>query len=560
MNAEAPLLQIQNLQIDYRTERAAVRAVDGVDLLVEPGEIVALVGESGSGKSTTAQAVVGLLPESAQVAAGGITLEGQDLLRLPGRLRRRIAGVRIGYVPQDPMSALNPVQKVGRQIAEVLRGHRLADRRGADRAAVEALAAAGVDRPALRAQQYPHQLSGGMRQRALIAMALIAEPALLVADEPTSALDVTVQRTILDRITALSADLGVGVLLITHDLAVAAERADRIAVMQRGRIVETGTAEQILRDPQDDYTKELISAAPSLHSVRIGADAAEPRGYDVTAADGPVRSAVTSEPLLQVTGLTKTFALPRIAGGEVVTAADEVGFSIGRAETFALVGESGSGKTTTVRMTIGLERPDAGRVVFDGHEVTGARGERLRQLRRRFQIVYQSPYASLDPRLSISDQITEPLRAYGLGDRAERRRRAAELLERVGLPTGYAERRPAALSGGQRQRVAIARALALEPDLVVLDEPVSALDVSVQAKILRLLARLQHELGIAYLFISHDLAVVRQIAHRVGVMQHGRLVESGSVTDVFDHPQNPYTRDLLAAIPAPPAAVEGADL
>ncbi|SDS96347.1 peptide/nickel transport system ATP-binding protein [Friedmanniella luteola] len=532
-----PLLALQGLHVAYRSRARTVAAVRGVDLTVGAGETVALVGESGSGKSTTAHALLGLLPPSARVSAGTASLDGDVLLTAGTRPPRGLLGRRVGFVPQDPMTALNPVQRVGDQVAEVLRVHGLADRAQAAERAVDALARAGLDRPADRARQYPHELSGGMRQRALIAIALVAEPSLLVADEPTSALDVTVQRVILDRIAELSAASGTGVLLITHDLGVAAQRADRIVVMKDGVVVEAGASGQLVAAPEHPYTRELLAAAPGL-------------GSPVLAAPRPP-GAPDRVPLLELRAVRKEYPLPRGGPRRVLAAVDGVDLTVGVAETVGLVGESGSGKSTTARLAARLVDPTGGGVVFDGEEISGARGERLRRLRRRFQLVYQNPYASLDPRLSVGESVAEPLRAFGVGARRDRSRRVGELLERVALPRTAAERRPAELSGGQRQRVAIARALALRPALVICDEPVSALDVSVQARILELLVGLQADLGLSYLFISHDLAVVRQIAHRIAVMRAGLVVETGPTEQIFTDPRSDYTRELLAAIPDP---------
>ncbi|MFI5953718.1 dipeptide ABC transporter ATP-binding protein [Cryptosporangium sp. NPDC051539] len=519
------LLQIRGLAISYRTRSGQIRAVDGVDLDVEPGETVALVGESGSGKSTTAHAAIGLLGANARIERGRVTFGGQDLTRLSPRELRGIRGARIGLIPQDPAVSLNPTKRIGEQIAEVLRLHGLADRRTAAIEAVELLDRAGVPDPARRARQYPHELSGGMRQRALIAIAIAAKPALLIADEPTSALDVTMQRLILDHLQQLTAEQGTAVLLVTHDLGVAADRAQRIAVMSRGRIVETGPTTTVLDAPADAYTRHLLASVPSR-------------------AESP--APVRDDPLVVAEGLTRDFA--------DVRAVDDVSFVVNRHETLALVGESGSGKTTTARMVLRQIDPSAGSIRFDGEDVTGARGRNLRALRRRAQLIYQNPYASLDPRFSIAEIIGEPLRAFGVGDRAGRLARAAELLDQVRLPASTLRRRPAELSGGQRQRVAIARALALSPELVVCDEPVSALDVSVQAQVLQVLTDLQADTGVAYLFISHDLGVVRQIAHRVAVMYQGRIVETGPTGELFTDPAHSYTRTLLAAIPGTTAS------
>ncbi len=443
------------------------------------------------------------------------------------------------------------MKRIGEQVAEVLRIHRLAGRRTAALAAVEILARAGLPDPATHARQYPHELSGGMRQRVLIAIAIAANPKLIIADEPTSALDVTVQKVILDHLQQLTEESGTAVLLVTHDLGVAADRADRIAVMSQGRIVETGSAEAVLRRPQQPYTIRLLASAPSLTTAAARTDARPP-----TVPEDPDRA-----PLVQVRDLVKEFRLPAAAGGaRILRAVDGVSFTIPKGQTLALVGESGSGKSTTARLVLRLVDPTSGQILLDGADVTTVRGAGVRQLRRRAQLVYQNPYASLDPRLSVAEVIVEPLRAFGIGDRATRLATARGLLDRVALPAAALGRRPVELSGGQRQRVAIARALALSPDLVVCDEPVSALDVSVQAQVLDLLLELQEQLGVAYLFISHDLAVVRQIAHRVAVMRHGSIVEEGTVGELFADPQHEYTRALLAAIPGRRyAAVGGAD-
>jgi peptide/nickel transport system ATP-binding protein len=531
------LLTVTNLAVSYRTKRGDVPAVRDVSLHVDAGETVALVGESGSGKSTTAAAVVRLLAAGARIDHGSIELAGHDMVTASPRTLRTLRGRVVGLVPQDPAVSLNPVVRIGDQVAEVLRIHGLADRRTARLEAVEALARAGLPDPEVRARQYPHELSGGMRQRVLVAIGLVARPDLLVADEPTSALDVTVQRQILDHLETLTRASGTGVLLITHDLGVAADRADRIVVMSGGRVVEQGTPGELLGAPSHPYTKALLAAAPSLRTARA-------RTVEPTPADTPA-----APPALEVRGLVKDFTLPRTSAERVLRAVDDVSFTLPRGRTLALVGESGSGKSTTARLALRLVAPTAGRALVDGEDVTGLAGEQLRALRRRVQVVYQNPYASLDPRFTIERIVAEPLRAFGIGSRRERAARAAELLDLVALPRLVLDRRPAQLSGGQRQRVAIARALAVRPETVVLDEPVSALDVSVQAQILDLLADLQSELGVSYLFISHDLAVVRQVAHEVVVLRRGRVVEAGDVESVFASPADPYTAELLAAIP-----------
>ncbi|MEV5716931.1 ABC transporter ATP-binding protein [Amycolatopsis mediterranei] len=508
------LLRISRLAVSYKT----VPAVRDVSLDVGAGEVVAVVGESGSGKSTTAHAAIGLLPRGGRVDGGSITFDGRDLRSLSDKQWRGIRGREIALVPQDPAVSLNPVHRIGDQVAEVLKIHGLADRRSAGVQAIELLERAGVPRPELRARQYPHQLSGGLRQRVLIASALAGRPKLIIADEPTSALDVTVQRRILDHLTSLAAESGTAILLITHDLGVAADRASRIVVLSQGEVVEEGTS--VVSAPKHPYTRQLLAAAPSM-----------------TSASRP--PAAPSEPLVSVRDLAKTFD-----GG--IRAVDGISFDIPRRQTLALVGESGSGKSTTARMVLRLETPTDGSVVFDGQDITALQGDELRRLRRRMQVVYQNPYASLNPKFAIEDVIAEPLRAFGVPGR---RARVSELLDQVALPSSAASRKPSELSGGQRQRVAIARALALRPDLVVCDEPVSALDVSVQAQILRLLDELQSELGLSYLFISHDLAVVRQLADHVGVLRDGALVELGPAAQVLHEPRSEYTKELLAAIP-----------
>lgn len=560
--ADAPaaerLLTVRDLAVSYRTRRGDVHAVRGVSLHVDAGETVAVVGESGSGKSTTAAAVVRLLAPAARITSGTIDLLGHDLATASPHVLRTVRGALVGLVPQDPTVSLNPVARVGDQVAEALVVHGLADRRGAAREAVEALRRTGLPEPELRARQYPHELSGGMRQRVLIAIALVAKPRLLVADEPTSALDVTVQRRILDHLDELTAATGTGVLLITHDLGVAADRADRIVVMSRGRVVEAGTPDEVLGSPREAYTRALLAAAPSLRGARRAAT-----GQPATVRPAAVPPAPASAervtapagtpppPALDVRGLVKDFPLPRAgrAGSGVLRAVDDVSFAVPRGRTLALVGESGSGKSTTARLALRLTEPTAGTVHVDGTDVTRVRGAQLRALRRRLQVVQQNPYASLDPRWTVERIVTEPLRAFRVGDRRERADRAAELLDLVALPESALHRHPAELSGGQRQRVAIARALSVRPDIVVLDEPVSALDVSVQAQILDLLADLQRDLAVSYLFISHDLAVVRQVAHEVVVLRHGRVVEQGDVESVFARPSHPYTTELLEAIP-----------
>ncbi|PXW31354.1 UNVERIFIED_CONTAM: peptide/nickel transport system ATP-binding protein [Williamsia faeni] len=539
MTDPQPLLRLSGLRVQYGSGPDVVTAVDGIDLDVARGEVVAIVGESGSGKSTTAQAVIGLLSGTGKITSGTVTFNGDRIDNASDRALEKIRGAHIGLVPQDPTTSLNPVTRIGEQVGEVLRIHGRANRRTAAVEALRILTEAGLDHPELRVRQYPQDLSGGQRQRVLIGIALACEPELIIADEPTSALDVTVQRRILDHLDERIAATGAAVLLITHDLGVAADRADRIVVMSDGRIVETGTAHQVLTNPQHEYTQKLLAAAPSMTAVS-GVATRKPR----TAAEGPA--------LLSVRNLTKTF---RIGRGAALTAVNDVTFDVPRGQTFSLVGESGSGKSTTARIAARIETASSGVVEFDGAPITGLRGKDLRQLRRRVQLVHQNPYASLDPKLTIDKIVAEPLQAFGVGTSGERREKVRELLDQVALGDKYLSRHPAQLSGGQRQRVAIARALALNPQLVVLDEPVSALDVSVQAQILDLLARLQRDYDLSYLFISHDLAVVRQISDGVAVMRRGQIVETGPIADVFDNPQHEYTRELLDAIPGKKVAL-----
>ncbi|WP_067820482.1 dipeptide ABC transporter ATP-binding protein [Nocardia inohanensis] len=548
----APLLEIRDLRVCFGSGERRIEAVRGVDLTVYPGQTVAIVGESGSGKSTTAHAVIGLLPGTGRVESGQIRFDGKDLAAASAAELVAVRGNGIGFVPQDPMSNLDPVWKVGFQISETLAANGIARGRAARQRAVELLAEAGIPDAERRVNQYPHEYSGGMRQRALIAIGLSARPKLLIADEPTSALDVTVQRQILDHIDGLTRELGTAVLLITHDLGLAAERAEHLVVMYRGRVVESGPALAILRDPQHEYTRRLVDSAPSIASQRLSVvrTRAKIRELAEDVATAETEGAVPDD-ILVVDSLTKRY---RIRGSvpwkyTELVAADQVSFRLRRGTTTAIVGESGSGKTTVAQMVLGLVPPTSGSVTFDGREVADAAKRASLAFRRRVQPIFQNPYGSLDPSYSIHRTIVEPLRTHGIGTRPERDARVRELLELVALPASVADRYPGELSGGQRQRVAIARALALEPDLVVCDEAVSALDVLVQAQILQLLNELQAELGLSYLFITHDLAVVRQIADNVVVMQQGRVVEAATTTEVFDNPQSEYTRRLLDAIP-----------
>ncbi|KAF1047635.1 dipeptide ABC transporter ATP-binding protein [Xylophilus sp.] len=529
--AAAAVLEIDDLAVAYREKhQPPQRVVHGVSFSVAPGEVVALVGESGSGKTTTAQAAIGLLADNGVVEGGTVRINGVDATRWPESRWTALRGAAVSLVPQDPASSLNPVRTVGDQVAEILRIHRAGDRRTAAERAVELLARVGLPQPELRARQYPHELSGGMKQRVLIAIAIALRPQLLIADEPTSALDVTVQRRILDLVDDLRRETGTAVLLVTHDLGVAADRADRIVVLQGGRIQEHGPAHAVLGRPRSAYTRQLLADAPSLSPTAFRAHRPSGEGDAIVVQD-----------------LVHDF--PGARRGAALRAVDSVSFRVRRGTTHALVGESGSGKTTTARGVAGFHRPTGGRILVEDTDLATLRGEALRRFRRTVQLVHQNPFSSLDPRQTVFGIIEEPLRNYEPIAPAERARRVHGILDRVGLPAAVLPRRPHALSGGQRQRVAIARALVLQPQVVVLDEAVSALDVTVQAQILALLEELQRDLGLTYLFISHDLAVVRQVADTVSVLQGGRQVESGRVEDVFLRPQGDYTRELIAAIP-----------
>lgn len=548
---DAPLLSVEGLAVDFSTMDGVVHAVEGVDLEIAPGQTVAIVGESGSGKSTTAMAIIGLLAGGGRVAAGSIRLDGREIGHASEHELRMIRGRDIGLVPQDPMSNLNPVAKIGTQVAETLLAHGLATRQNVQEKVVEALTAAGLPDPERRAKQYPHEFSGGMRQRALIAIGLACKPRLLIADEPTSALDVTVQQTILDQIGEMTRELGTAVLLITHDLGLAAERAERVIVMHRGKVVEQGPAKQILEDPQHPYTQSLVKAAPSVAAARLRPEAfhVEDRPADVDGATDAHAPGVeaAADNIVEIEHLTKVY--PVRGQKEDFVAVNDVSLAIPRGETVAIVGESGSGKTTTARMLLKIVEPTSGLIRYEGKDVASLSRSETRDFRQRVQPIFQDPYSSLNPMFTIERLISEPLDFYKRGSSADRRKRVRQLLDDVSLPQSMLRRYPSELSGGQRQRVAIARALALSPELIVCDEPVSALDVLVQDQILTLLGDLQREYGLSYLFISHDLAVVRLISDYVCVMKDGSLVEAASSEEIFTNPRDPYTRRLLASIP-----------
>lgn len=542
----APLLDIENLHITFESTTGEVEAVRGFDLTLYPGQSVAIVGESGSGKSTAAMSILGLLPSNGRVTGGTITFDGQDLTALDEKGWQAVRGSQIGLVPQDPMSNLNPVWRIGTQIEESLRANHVVDGSKRHERVVELLEEAGLPDAQRRAQQYPHEFSGGMRQRALIAIGLAARPKLLIADEPTSALDVTVQKKILDHLKHLTSELGTALLFITHDLGLAAERADFVVVMHRGRIVEKGPSLKILRQPGHPYTQRLVKAAPSLASARI--QSAKAAGLET--AEDVTAGRSEGEEVVRVEHLVKEFDVRGQRGEHnTLRAVDDVSFSLQRGQTLALVGESGSGKSTVANMMLNLLEPTSGRVIFEGKDTAKLSRKELFGLRRKMQVVFQNPYGSLDPMYSVYRCVEEPLALHKVGDRAQREARVAQLLELVQLPRSAMRRYPNELSGGQRQRVAIARALALNPEVVVLDEAVSALDVLVQHQIIHLLAQLQAELDLSYLFITHDLAVVRQTADHIVVMRQGQAVEQGPADEIFSNPRDAYTRNLIDSVP-----------
>ncbi|NNJ16041.1 ABC transporter ATP-binding protein [Pseudomonas putida CSV86] len=530
------LIDVQDLRVSYHSAGRVTEAVRGVSFHLDPGETLAIVGESGSGKTTIASALLGLLPATARIDGGVLKVTDHDISHASERSKQQLRGRVVGLVPQDPMVSLNPTLSIGKQIAEslVLRhGKRYP---GLDADVLELLEQVGLDNPALRAAQYPHELSGGMRQRVLIAIALAGEPRLIIADEPTSALDVTVQKRILDHLEQLVKARGIALVIITHDLGVAADRADRVLVMRQGELVESGVASKVLSAPGHSYTRDLLAAAPAFGET--------PRPVSV--------STLGAQPLLEFEGVGKRFQLPH---GQHFQALQDLSLEVYPGQTLAIVGESGSGKSTSLRIALGLEQPSSGRVRFAGQDIGGLSWKAFRPLRQRMQLVQQNPFAALDPKFSIYQSVVEPLVSFGRLKGRELEQAARRLMEQVQLPASYLDRLPRELSGGQRQRVAIARALALKPDLLLLDEPVSALDVSVQAQILDLLRELQAELGVAYVLVSHDLAVVASLAHQVVVLKQGQVVEQGEAGRVLEQPQASYTRELLEAVPGRRLAV-----
>jgi len=532
------LLSVSDLRVGFATEGGRVQAVDGVSFELAPGEVLAIVGESGSGKSVTAQTIIGLTRSPNAQIEGSVRLGGSELIGAKEETLRAVRGERIAMVFQDPMTSFNPVYRVGAQLIEAIRAHRPeVSRSDARERAVELLGSVGLPDPEQRVDRYPHEFSGGMRQRAMIAMALTLEPEVLIADEPTTALDVTVQAQILELLRRLNRERGLATILITHDFGVVAEMADRVLVMHEGKIVERGDLDDVFYATKDPYTRKLLGAVVRLDQAP------------------PLRPGRSEGSLLEVTDLVKHFPVKRgLLFDRVVDrvrAVDGVSFSVERGETLGLVGESGSGKSTLSRAMLQLLTPTSGSVRFDGREIAGLSRRQMRPLRPDMQMVFQDPYASLNPRKRIGQIVGEPLRVQDRASGAELRRQVQELLEKVGLSPEHYDRYPHEFSGGQRQRVGIARALALRPKLIVADEPVSALDVSIRAQILTLLSDLQEELGLTYVFVAHDIGVVRHVSDRIAVMHDGKIVEQGPADQVCERPSDPYTKTLLAAVPVP---------
>ena len=541
-----PVLSVEGLTVDARTPTGLKRVLSDVSFELAPGETLCLAGESGSGKSVTSLSIMGLLPrQSLKVASGRIALSGRDLLQMPPSELRQIRGGEVAMIFQEPMTSLNPVMTVGAQLTEAIRQHRQEDRESPEAIARAMLDAVHISEAARRLKQFPHELSGGMRQRVMIAMALSCRPRVLIADEPTTALDVTVQAQILTLMRELRREFQTSILMITHDMGVVAEMADRVAVMKAGEIVEQGSVRDIFARPAAAYTRELLAAVP-----RLGAHEGTDRPPSVTqgfqpVADPPVVAEVRN---LSVTygGRTGFFGM----GKPPAPTVRDVSFTLRAGETLGLVGESGSGKSTTGKALLNLV-PSTGTILLGGQPVSGLKASAMRPHRRAAQMIFQDPYASLDPRMNIGAAIAEPLIIHGIGTPADRKRKVSDLLVRVGLSAEVMDRYPHEFSGGQRQRICIARALALEPRLIVADESVAALDVSVRARVLDLMLELQEQMGLSYLFISHDMAVIEKMSHNVAVMQGGQIVEMGTRRQVFEDPQNDYTRTLLAAVPVP---------
>lgn len=558
----APLVSVENLRVEFKGETGPIIGVKDISFTVHPGETVCVVGESGSGKSVTSLSLLRLVEfGGGRIVSGKLWFrpEGADPIDLaridPGEMPR-IRGNQIGMIFQEPMTALNPVFTIERQLTDGLRRHRGLSAQAASTKALDLLREVQLPEPARRLKQYPHELSGGMRQRIVIAMAMACRPQLLIADEPTTALDVTIQAEILGLIDRLKRELGMAVLFITHDMAVVAQLADRVVVMRHGELIEEGPVNQIFADPKAEYTKALLASVPRLGDMqgKPGPEPLQIPGAPRPKNFGPSTSRAPSvaRPILSVKGLTARFPIRDGVFRRVVAnvhAVENVSFDIASGETLALVGESGCGKSTTARSILRLVEPVAGDVIMDGQDIRGLNAGGLRLARRNMQMVFQDPFASLNPYMRLWKQVAEPLLNFGLARGSELDDRVAFLFDRVGLPRDFSRRFPHELSGGQRQRVAIARALSVNPKLIVADEAVSALDVSVQAQVLNLLMELQAELGLSYLFISHDMAVVERISHRVGVMYLGRLVEIGTRAEIFENPRHSYTRALLSGVP-----------
>jgi peptide/nickel transport system ATP-binding protein len=559
----APVLSVEGLTTSFRVDGAWRPVVQDLSFAIAPRETVAIVGESGSGKSVTALSIMRLLPAANSRVAGRITLDGRDLLALPEAEMRAVRGNDVAMIFQEPMTSLNPVLTVGFQVAEALVWHRGMDRRAAEAEALRLFERVRIPAAASRFHEYPHRFSGGMRQRVMIAMALACRPKLLIADEPTTALDVTIQAQILELVKLLQEEEAMSVLFITHDMGVVAEIADRTVVMFQGRAVEAGTTAEVFGAPRAPYTRALLSAVPQLGSM---AGHGRPMRFPVvdittggsdTPVEVPDTVAAQDRPLLEVANLVTRFdirggVLARVTGR--VHAVEDVSFALHAGETLALVGESGCGKSTTGRSILRLVPPSSGRILFEGVDVASLDKPALRLMRRRMQMIFQDPFASLNPRRTVGAALAEPIIVHGLADKAGARERVAELLRKVGLSPDMATRFPHEFSGGQRQRLCIARALALSPRLIVADEAVSALDVSIKAQVLNLMLDLQAELGLAYLFISHDIAVVERVSHRIAVMYMGEIVEIGPRAAIFEAPQHPYTKRLIAAVPVPDPA------
>jgi len=530
------LLRVENLSVSFQTDETPVQAVKGISYDLHPGETLAIVGESGSGKTVGARAMLGLLPNTATIT-GQADLDEEELTTLAGEQIRRVRGDRIAMIFQEPSTALDPVRTAGWQVCQAIQAHRRISRAQAMKRAVELLDLVGIPDPEHRVHAYPHQLSGGQKQRVMIAMAISCDPEVIIADEPTTALDVTVQAQILDLLRDLQEKLGTAIILITHNMGVVADLADRVAVMYRGELVETGLARDIFERPQHPYTQHLLASVPHLGRPRPAS------------METPLAAAPTDEVVMSIRNLVVEF--PGRLSSPAVRAVDNVDLDVHAHEIVALVGESGSGKTTLGRCTVGLQEVTKGSIEVLGTNIVRARGRALRDYRRRVGFVFQDPAASLNPRMTVGECIAEPLLIHEIGTKEERLDRARELLEAVELPAEYVARYPHELSGGQRQRVSLARALVTSPEFLVADEPTSALDVSVQAKVLEVFVRLQHSMGFACLFVTHDLAVVDLLADRIAVMQLGRVVELGTREQILRHPQQQYTRDLIASVPVP---------